>query len=95
MSCFLRRRDEGYPLAEHEVLAIQNFLLPRQTPFFSPLHIVLLSGVNEDVVSSDSSTSYFSLYLEPKDELVLGAFGGIECLYWSVPSHWSACWFKG
>ena len=51
-SCFLRRRDEGYPLAEHEVLAIQNFLLSKADSF-SPLHIVLVSGVNEDDVSSD------------------------------------------
>jgi len=48
----LRRRDEGYPLAEHEVLAIQNFLLSKADSF-SPLHIVLVSGVNEDDVSSD------------------------------------------
>ena len=51
LSCFLRRRDEGYPLAEHEVLAIQNFLLSKADSF-SPLHIVLVSGVNEDDVSS-------------------------------------------
>lgn len=52
LSCFLRRRDEGYPLAEHEVLAIQNFLLSKADSF-SPLHIVLVSESGEDYGKSE------------------------------------------